>query len=231
MTRTQDFTVMLQGLALELGVDQTGLRRIADRMGVEFRLRRIHPDHKHKVVCLQCADAERLRHHHETTQAEPEEVMHWLSAEEAARALRLTVKAFHLRRASGSLRGKIRSRRLHGPGILGNQARYEPNDVAREAALIGIRPSFKPRGTVSTDELARIVHRSRSVGPKWVRAGCPHIVTVSNGLYFRLPDVLTWVTARCENRSLRMPPHLRAQLMEARDHLAAHLTGAGEAAA
>ena len=215
------FHVSLPALAAELGVDVMGMTRMVRRAGMEDR-RLTHPGHDHRVKCLTLEDATTLRAYHAAHRAPGDELPHWLTAEQAARALGLTVGAFHQRRHAGSLRGKIGARRLCGPGCTGNVYRYNPADVAREARLIGIRPRVQPRGTITSAELQAICGVNKSTTARWARRGCPAVQLGGSAYCFRPAEVLAWMDAQQRSRYTR--DHIWQPFATARTRLRAHLT-------
>lgn len=186
------FTVPVVELAAELGMSPDGIRADARDRGMETRLRR-QPVHAKRVSCIQEGDAQILRAAHVAERARLDEIPHWLSTAQAARALGLTLRGFQQRHAKGTLRGKLRHKQLYGPEIIGNQWRYHPDDVAREARRIGVRPRSGPRGTLDTLGLMQAGGVGRRTLDTWRRRGLPHVLDVSEDAHYYPAQVAAWL--------------------------------------
>lgn len=214
------FEVSLRELSLELDVGYNPLMRQLRREGREVRLRKAHPAHAHAVNCITPQDADALRAHHARHRALPEDVAHWLTAAQAARALCMTVRAFQQRRATGTLKGRIEARNLHGPGVAHNQVRYHPGDVDRESRRLGIRPVTLPAGALSPRDFLRLTGIPKRTLDRWAEArGLPHGVLGSGHRYFYPARVLAWM----ETQPRSSFGHRWHPFEAARDRLRAHL--------
>lgn len=106
-----------------------------------------------------------------------------------ARALGLTLRGFQQRH----LKGKLRHKWLYGPNVVGNLWRYHPEDIAREARRIGVRPRSGPRGTLDTPELARVGGVGRRTLDGWRRRGLPHVLDISGDAHYYPAQVVVWL--------------------------------------
>ena len=202
------FTVPVVELAAELGMSTDGIRADARDRSMETRLRR-QPAHAKRVTCLQESDAQILREAHMAQRARPEDIPHWLSTAQAARALGLTLRGFQQRHLKGSLRGKLRHKRLYGPNVVGNLWRYHPEDIAREARRIGVRPRSGPRGTLDTPELARVGGVGRRTLDGWRRRGLPHVLDISGDAHYYPAQVVVWLEGVLARKHSRPAPAQR----------------------
>lgn len=196
MRRRSDlFTISVPELAAELNVTVEAIAYAARLRAFEIRTRHGHPAHDGKPVrCLTAKDAATIRAAVTSTHAQPEDVSHWLTAPQAARALGLTLTSFYNRRQKGSV--DVRYVDVVGMGGRGRRTRYDPKDVQREAARLGIRPRQAPRGTLPSSQFAELTGTTRKILWRWVGNGCPHIRTTDNDLHFRPEAVLAWLISR-----------------------------------
>lgn len=139
----------------------------------------------------------------------------WLTSAQAARILGFEkVGSFQARRARGSL--KVEKRELTGPGIKGRQSRYNPLDVAREAARRGIRPRQTPRGTLTPGQFKALLGCTYGTLHRLAEEGCPHGILTSGFRYWRLAEVLGWLEGQTHPKRRRYAEILRLHLAQQR---------------
>ncbi|MCD0160313.1 hypothetical protein IHN63_03230 [Deinococcus sp. 6YEL10] len=217
------YTVSLPELAAEhrMGIDV--LTNIVFRLKLPLQRRAKHPAHPgQRVRCLREADAARIRQHLAEQYAHHDTVTHWLTTRQAASALGITVTAFYQRRDAGHV--TVRRVEVYGHTGSSRATRYDPADVQREAARLGIRPRTPPRGTLSTTQLTTITGVSRRVIALWVRRGCPASQTPDRKLHLHPDRLLAWLEAqdwtpkrlnRARQHATRATSNLRAHLSQA----------------
>lgn len=120
-----------------------------------------------------------------------------LKAQEAAARLGITHRMFMLRIQEYGIQP------VHLKGVLGNQVRYHPRDVAR--IPVNPAPCGCPRGYVTGETLAAMCGLLKEGTVRgWVKRGCPATRDrLGNHRYYFQPHaVLAWLKAN--------PPHPRA---------------------
>lgn len=199
--------VTLAELARELRLNRSGVTKRAERLNICIKPVRFMSRSQASVTQR---DAEALRASFAADTIRPDEG--WLPAEIVVRRLRCpSVDSLQERRARGAL--QIEVRRVVGHGNQGGGYwLYNPADVAREEALLPVRPTFIPRGTLISADLRRVMGVSRASLEDWVAQGCPYHLTSTRRRYYKPPEVLAWLARTPINpRSTHAHKALRAE--------------------
>ncbi len=152
------------------------------------------------------------------------DLSHWMTADEAVRALGITYKAFQLRRYAGTL--NIEARRPRGQRH--NAKRYNPEDVRREAARMPIAPRGRVRGSMTTAELVQLAGISTATLYGWRDLGAPVIRTTGVQSYWPLERLAAWLDA---NPALCYNPRLGRVRQQVAARVRAHLAQQSKGAA
>lgn len=187
------FKVPLDDLALELGLHLSGVYRRVIVLGMETRRRITHQaTSKHRRLCVTVEDGERLRADYRSRVAVGRQIEHWLTSQQAADALGLTLAGFLQRVQAGTL--TIERRMM--AGMPGQAMRYNPQDVRREAVRLGIRPRSVPKGAWTSRDLQQTMGISRDVLRRWRERGCPQHKLVNGHAYWWPAEVETWMLSQ-----------------------------------
>lgn len=181
------YVISLAEMAYDLNVNRQGLRKLALSRNVPLRKRRVGNVY---LLFTTQDGAAILRNHHEQNTRDADELTHWLTGEQAARALGLTLTGLLNRRRDKTV--TIQQLRLRGKAGRGAW-RYNPDDVNREARRLGIHPQRRPQGALVRKQVADILKVTECTVSRWVTLGMPHGRLMRGYLYFDARAVLAWL--------------------------------------
>lgn len=198
-TPYERFSVSLTALAEELGMHKTSLKNRAIRMGMEMH-RRKNALHGRYGMHIGPMDAERLKAFYKETRISFTEMGDlWMTGEQVVAALKIaSTEGLKERIKRGTL--KIERRQvIHSRDL---SIMYNPFDVAKEQARLGIKPQTMPQGTYTSAQVAEILGIA---DPQVIRLwghkrGARYNLTTKGISYWNLKDIRAYLVERIELR-------------------------------
>lgn len=188
------FTVLLTDLAEEFKVTRYGLGKRAAELGIDVRRRAWFAKmyDKTKRLYVTPEGAALLRADNLTRVRPIETHGHWPRVEEAAAALGLGVNSFRQRRMTKTI--QVEAFMLSG--IEACHFVYNPDDLRREAARLGVKPRSIPAGSLTTAQAGKMFHVTAGTLRSWQRRGLTRHLTVSGRAYWWPADIQAFKQAR-----------------------------------